>query len=95
MLLTIITIVTGLLALGLGALNLLALGNLMLRLNGIAAQAEANADENILQHRITRSYLVEILERRLLPHIGWREPEKTPIERWMRERWDAETTENV
>lgn len=49
--------------------------------------------EGILQGRITRSYLVEILEKRLLPHVGYQEKPKTPVERWMLTTWKAETAD--
>lgn len=53
-------------------------------------QAADHAHENFLQHKITRAYLVEILEKRLLPHLGWTEPEKTEIQKWMKSVWRDE-----
>lgn len=51
----------------------------------------------VMQSKITRSYLVEILERRILPTIGWKEKPKTEIEKFMLQVWqdeviDRETT---
>ena len=51
--------------------------------------------EGILQGRITRSYLVEILEKRLLPHVGYQEKPKTPVERWMLDTWQEEVTDRA
>jgi hypothetical protein len=47
------------------------------------------------QSRITRSYLVEILEKRLLPHLGYREPEKTDVEKFMLKVWKEEVTDKI
>ena len=38
-------------------------------------------DEGLIQHQATRNYLVEILERKLLPHVGYREPQRMETER--------------
>jgi hypothetical protein len=58
----------------------------------LGRQTAKNAEENLVQSKITRSYLVEILERRLLPHVGWKEKPKTEVEQWMLEQWRREVT---
>jgi ABC-type transporter MlaC component len=40
-------------------------------------------DENLIQHQATRGYLVEVLERKLLPHVGYLEPQRPEAERRM------------
>jgi hypothetical protein len=37
-------------------------------------------DESLIQHQATRNYLVEVLEKKLLPHVGFREPQRTETE---------------
>jgi hypothetical protein len=45
-------------------------------------------------HGITRKYVGhELIEKRVLPTIGYREPEKTPVEKWMLETWKRETAD--
>jgi hypothetical protein len=57
-------------------------------------QAAEIAEENLLQHRIGRKYIgVDLIEGKLLPHVGYRPPEKTPVEKWMLETWKAETAD--
>lgn len=59
-------------------------------------QAAEIAEENLLQHRIGRQYIGhELIEKRVLPTIGYREPERTPVERWMLETWKAETADTT
>ena len=108
-----IFIIIGLLALAVGlALTLRAIAGLRShvseRVNSLADltaglaqmlkdQAADYAHENLLQHKIGRAYLVEILEHRILPTIGWEKPSKTEVENWMLRTWreeviDRETT---
>jgi hypothetical protein len=54
-------------------------------------QAAEIAEENLLQHRIGRKYIgVDLIEGKLLPHVGYRPPEKTPVEKWMLRTWRKE-----
>ena len=54
-------------------------------------QAAEIAEENLLQHRIGRRYIgVDLIEGKLLPHVGYRPPEKSPVEKWMLETWKQE-----
>ena len=56
-------------------------------------QAAEIAGENLLQHRIGRKYIGhELIEKRVLPTIGYREPEKTPVEKWQLQVWKDEVT---
>lgn len=56
-------------------------------------QAAEIAEENLLQHRIGRKYIgVDLIEKRILPTIGYKEPEKTEVEKWMLETWNREVS---
>jgi hypothetical protein len=71
-----------------------AVGRLSLNLTGLADQITAEATENVLQHRITRGYVGgELLEKRLMPHLGYREPQKTEIELIALAAWKSEVTD--
>lgn len=95
-------IIIGLLTLVGGTLGLLALGAVLVRLDGLVAQTAGfvsrtaeDAEENVIQHRITRAYIGNnLLEKKLLPflHCPVDEP-KTEIERWQLETWQKETAE--
>jgi hypothetical protein len=64
-----------------GVLLLWSIGNLFLKLEGLAAQIANDAEENLLQHRVTRSYVGgDLIEKRVLPSVGYREPRRTPFE---------------
>jgi hypothetical protein len=66
------------------------------RCNSLADLQAEIAEENLLQHRIGRKYLGhELIEKRVLPTIGYREPEKTPVEKWMLETWKRETADQT
>jgi len=71
-------------------LTLAAVGNLSLRLDGLAAQVTADAEEDTTQSKITRSYLVQVIENRLFKHLGIRDPEPDPATVWMRGIWAKE-----
>ena len=43
----------------------------------------AQYDEVILQNEITRKYLVTMIEGTLLPHLGYKPPERSDIEKQM------------
>jgi hypothetical protein len=55
-----------------------ALGNLTIELHRLGRKKASDA---VTESRITRGYLVELLEQRLLPHLGYKEPERSPEER--------------
>ena len=84
------------------AIGLLALvaGGFALTLRAVAELREhvserfnATAELEAGLHGITRKYVGhELIEKRVLPTIGYREPEKTPVERWMLETWSREVT---
>lgn len=58
------------------------------------ARIAADAEENLLQHRIGRSYIGnELIEKRVLPAVGYKEPEKTHVEKFMLDVWNREVTD--
>jgi hypothetical protein len=62
--------------------TLTAVGRLIIRLDSLAAQITAEAEDNLLQHQIGRQYIGgRLIEGILLPHLGYKKPEKTPFER--------------
>jgi hypothetical protein len=70
--------------------------NLVIRLDGVAAQIDAHTQESESLHKITRRYIGgELIEKRLLPHVGWTAPEKTPFEKKILADWKAEATQAV
>jgi hypothetical protein len=71
-------------------LTLAAVGNLVIRLDGLAAQVAADAEEDTIQSKITRSYLVQVIENRLFKHLGIREPAPDPATVWMKDVWSRE-----
>jgi hypothetical protein len=40
-------------------------------------------DEVLIQHQATRGYLVEVLEKKLLPQVGYQEPTRSEFEQSM------------
>ena len=60
---------------------------------GLSKLVLDQAVDAVMQSKITRSYLVEILERRILPTIGWTEKPKTEIEKFMLQVWQDEVTD--
>lgn len=71
-------------------LTLRAVGNIVLKLDGLATQVAVHAEENLLQHRVTRRYVGgELIEKRVLPAVGYREPEPTPFERKVLRDWNT------
>jgi hypothetical protein len=60
----------------------------------VSERFDAFADLEAGLHSITRKYIgVRLIEDTLLPHLGYRPPEKTPVEKWMLETWKAETAD--
>jgi hypothetical protein len=59
-------------------------------LNRLTLDTVKTAEEaNLLQHRISRMYVGKsLIEDTLLPHVGWRPKEKTPVEKWMLDTWE-------
>jgi len=72
-------------------LGLRAVGNLTLRLDGLAGQIAADAEKNLGEHRISRAYIGnELIEKRVLPTIGWRPEPEAPTVTWMKGIWQKE-----
>lgn len=81
---------------GVAFVTLATVGSLVIRLDGVAAQIDAHAQESDRLHKITRRYIGgELIENRLLPHVGWTAPEKTPFEKKILADWKAETAQAV
>jgi hypothetical protein len=63
-------------------ITLTAVGGLVIRFDSLVAQITAEAEKNVLQHQIGRQYIGgRLIEGILLPHLGYKKPEKTPFER--------------
>jgi hypothetical protein len=83
-----------------GLLALVAVVGFALTLRAVARLREhvterfvATAELEAGLHGITRKYVGhELIEKRVLPTIGYREPEKTPVEKWMLETWKREAS---
>jgi hypothetical protein len=62
--------------------TLIAVGNLAIRLEGIAEQIATADEDNKLQHRIDRGYLGNaLLEQKVLPLLGYKKPERSAFEK--------------
>jgi hypothetical protein len=60
----------------------------------VIERSNSLADLEAGLHKIGRQYIGhELIEKRVLPTIGYQEPEKTPVEKWMLETWKAETAD--
>ena len=74
--------ILGLLVLAGSVLSLWAVGNLAIRLEGIAEQIATADDDNKLQHRIDRGYIGNaLLEQKVLPLLGYKKPERSAFEK--------------
>lgn len=84
-----------------GLLALVAIVGFGLTLRAVARLREhvterfnATAELEAGLHGITRKYVGhELIEKRVLPTIGYREPERRLVEKWMLEQWKRETAD--
>jgi hypothetical protein len=60
----------------------------------VSERFNATAELEAGLHGITRKYIgVRLIEGTLLPHLGYRPPDKTPIQKWMLTTWKRETAD--
>jgi|GEM_PF-3847168 len=60
----------------------------------VSERFNATAELEAGLHGITRKYIgVRLIEGTLLPHLGYRPPDKTPIQKWMLTTWKQETSD--
>jgi hypothetical protein len=68
-----------------------AVGTVALNLNQLWKLSIEGFEQNLDEHRLTRSYVGKsLLEERVLPTIGYREPPLSPSQKWMKAVWMKE-----
>lgn len=75
--------VIALLSLITSVLTLSATGHLHTKANNLQAQIGATCSEVQFQSRVTRKALLDVLTEKVLPAVGYKEPEPTELEQAM------------
>lgn len=68
-----------------------AVGTIALGVEDLRTQLDVDFEAQVRLHALTRRYLHELFVVRLFPHMGFREPAKTPAEKFALDVWKKES----